>query len=113
MELNKINANQVGASQLNEQGRVQKKSVTSKDTQDAASKQSVAPSGDSLQISSEASALAQGLNAVKNSADVRPDRVAELKKAIQAGTYKVDAKKVAEKMLDSSIEESILGKKQK
>jgi flagellar biosynthesis anti-sigma factor FlgM len=39
---------------------------------------------------------------------VRADRVAELKKAIQSGTYKVDARKIADKMVDSSLEEAIL-----
>lgn len=107
MELNKLNANQVGASQVSEQHKVQKKSVEgSKDS--AAKNPSVAPTGDRVEISNDAAVLARGMEAVKNSPDVRADRVAELKRALQSGAYKVDAKKIAEKMLDSSLEESIL-----
>lgn len=106
MELNKINANQVGAAQVSEQSKLQKKNV---DAQSGAKpKPTASATGDRVQISADASVLSQGLEAIKNSSDVRADRVAELKKSIQAGTYKVDGKKVAEKMLDSSIEEAIL-----
>ncbi len=106
MEINKTNANQVGAAQVSEQSKLQKKAIDAKDT--ASAKQAVSSSGDRINISADASVLSQGLEAVKNSSDVRADRVAELRKAIQAGTYKVDGKKVAEKMLDSSLEEAIL-----
>ena len=106
MEINKANANQVGAAQISEQSKVQKKSVDAKNT--ASAKQAVSPSGDRVEISSDATVLAQGMDTIKNSADVRADRVAELKRAIQSGNYKVDSKKIAEKMIDSSLEEAIL-----
>lgn len=111
MELNKVNSNQVGATQVSEQSKLQKK--TAVDVNDsAATKSSVAPSGDRVEISSDASIMAKAMDAVRSASDVRADRVAELKKAIHNGTYKVDAKKVADKMLDSSIEEgALLGRK--
>jgi flagellar biosynthesis anti-sigma factor FlgM len=105
MELSKINANQVGAAQVTEQSKLQKKNV---DSEDASAKKSVSQSGDRVEISSDASVLAQGLETIRNSDDVRADRVAELKRAIQSGTYKADSKQIADKMLNSSLEESIL-----
>lgn len=106
MELNKLNSNQVGASQVADQKKVQKKS--SVDDSQSLSKSEVAPSGDRVEISSDAAVLAKGMETIKSTPDVRADKVAELKKAIQAGTYKMDAAKIAEKMIGSSIEESIL-----
>lgn len=105
MELNKLNSSQVGAAQISEQGKVQKKAI---DKEASAAKNSVAPSGDRVEISSDAAVLAKGMETIKNTADVRQDRVASLKAAIKAGTYKTDARKIADKMLDSSLEESIL-----
>ncbi|HVJ66042.1 MAG TPA: flagellar biosynthesis anti-sigma factor FlgM [Bdellovibrionota bacterium] len=106
MEIKKSNANQVGAAQISEQSKLQKKSVDANAT--SSTKQAVSSSGDRVEISSDATVMAQGLDQIKNTPDVRADRVAELKKAIQSGTYKVDARKIADKMVDSSLEEAIL-----
>jgi negative regulator of flagellin synthesis FlgM len=55
--------------------------------------------------------LSEGVRSVKNSPDVRKDKVAALKAQIQSGQYKVDADKVADKMLQESLENEILSRK--
>lgn len=52
---------------------------------------------DELQISTEALEM---LNSQKTEELDRKERIAELKKQIEAGTYKVDSKLIAEKMFD-------------
>ncbi len=42
--------------------------------------------------------------------EVREDRVAELKSAIQSGTYQVSARQVAEKMVDRSLADHLINK---
>lgn len=57
-------------------------------------------SKDSLEISSVAKDLQAALNAVKQSEDVRLDRVNELKKQMDSGTYQVSNKEVADKLVE-------------
>ncbi len=57
---------------------------------------------DEVQISSEALDFQTVLNAAKNIPDIRQDKVNELKQQIDSGTYRVDAHKIAEKMLNSA-----------
>jgi len=68
-----------------------------------ASPSSVRPRPDTVTLSKEALEKQQELQRlrelVKGLPDVREARVAELRKAIQAGTYRVDSAKVAEKMV--------------
>lgn len=57
------------------------------------------PAGDSLAISEEAAKMQELLAAAAQSADVRSERVQELKDAIDKGQYALDSKKIAEAML--------------
>ena len=59
-------------------------------------------------LSPDSLVVTEGVQMAKDAPDVRADRVAELKAAIKGGTYKVDAKAVADRMIQSSLEESIL-----
>lgn len=61
--------------------------------------------------SADAVALGEGIEAAKAAPDSRAERVAELKAQIQSGRYKVNAEKVAEKMLHESFAESLLTRK--
>jgi negative regulator of flagellin synthesis FlgM len=56
---------------------------------------------------SRADGIAKALEIARNTPDVREDRVAELKKKIQDGTYQVDAGKVADGMLREAILEHL------
>jgi negative regulator of flagellin synthesis FlgM len=61
--------------------------------------------------SPDAALLAEGVQEAKAAPDARADKVAELKAAIQNGTYKIDARAVADRMLQSSFEEAVLSRK--
>jgi len=54
---------------------------------------------DELILSSGAQEFTQVFNAIKRISDVRPEKVQELSEKIDAGTYQVSSKSVAEKML--------------
>lgn len=57
---------------------------------------------DELKISSEAQDFQTVLNAAKKVGDIRQDKVNEIKERVDSGRYKVDAQKIAEKMLSSA-----------
>lgn len=50
----------------------------------------------------------EALAIAKNSPDVRPDKVAALKAAIANGTYKVDSKALADRMIEHSLQDDLL-----
>jgi negative regulator of flagellin synthesis FlgM len=57
------------------------------------------PSHPSAEISGRAKEFAKAHSVAAATPDVREDRIAELKRRIASGEYKVDSEKVAEKML--------------
>ncbi len=71
-------------------------------------KQSVAQR---VKWSDNASLLSEGVQSVKNSPDVRKDKVAALKAQIQKGEYRLDADKVADRMIQDSLENEVLSRK--
>jgi len=60
-----------------------------------------AKSADSVTLSDSARSLAAARDAVRSAPDVRDDKVSEIKQQVSDGTYKVSAKALARKMLDS------------
>ncbi len=58
---------------------------------------------DRVELSSRAKELQAAQAAVKQMDEVDHEKVARIKKQIQSGTYKVDAHKVAGKMLEDSL----------
>ncbi|WP_273321766.1 MULTISPECIES: flagellar biosynthesis anti-sigma factor FlgM [Vallitalea] len=56
---------------------------------------------DSLAISDIAKELQIAKKAVKNAPDIRQDKVNDIKKRIQSGSYNVSAREVADKIVDS------------
>jgi negative regulator of flagellin synthesis FlgM len=59
--------------------------------------------GASAEISSRGKEMAQAKAVAASAPDAREDRIAELKRRIAAGTYKVDAEKVADRMVDDHL----------
>lgn len=59
------------------------------------------PAADSLAISGEAAKLGELMKAAALPADVRAERVRQIKDAIDRGEYILDSKKLAEAMLSS------------
>jgi len=72
-----------------------------KDDSSRAKANTAAPAGDRVELSINSSEIEQLKQTLEGISDVRSERVASLKKAIDDGTYSVDGKKVAEKMLDN------------
>lgn len=61
-------------------------------------------SGDSVEISAESRTLSRARQAVDSAPDVRADKVAEIKKRIEDGTYSVSPEALAQKLLGGSGE---------
>ena len=62
------------------------------------------PRGDTLEISTRARELAKARQAVDAAPDVRTEKVADIKKRIEDGTYTVSPKILARKLLDHADE---------
>lgn len=62
---------------------------------------SVRSSSDTVEISDRSRELARARQAVDAAPDVRADRVAEIKKQIEAGTYSVSPEQLASKLMGS------------
>ena len=59
---------------------------------------------DSLNISSEARDFQIAMETIKNQAEVRMEKVEKIRKQVESGVYKVDAKAISEKMMrDANI----------
>ena len=79
-----------------EQAAVQR---TEQARQGGRSKGAQAPGGDTLEVSARGRELAKAQQAVEEAPDVRADKVAEIKKRIEDGTYHVPADVLARKLL--------------
>lgn len=62
---------------------------------------------DSLAISDHARELQIAKKAVKNAPDVRMDKVNDIKKRLESGTYNVSAEEVADKIVDNYFDKKI------
>ncbi|NMA84511.1 MAG: flagellar biosynthesis anti-sigma factor FlgM [Epulopiscium sp.] len=62
---------------------------------------------DKLEISTTARHYQTGINAVKNSPDIRQDKVDKIKRQMESGTYNVSAEEVAKKMMAEFFDHSI------
>jgi flagellar biosynthesis anti-sigma factor FlgM len=62
------------------------------------------PRGDTLEISDRARELARARQAVDEAPEVRAEKVADIKKRLEDGTYTVSPKLLAHKLLDHADE---------
>jgi len=85
------------------------KSVRDKEKADPSSGQTREPSTeDNVVLSPKAKEIQQARKLLEEVPDIREEKVARLKEQIQNGTYEIDAKKVAAKMVrDSLLNESL------
>jgi negative regulator of flagellin synthesis FlgM len=80
--------------------------AASKKKTSASSGESVSVSGsDSVSLSSSAKVLAGMKNSLSSTPDVRTDLVADLKSRIANGTYDVSGRQIAEKMVQTAVED--------
>jgi negative regulator of flagellin synthesis FlgM len=116
MDISKISdKNQIAEAKLNSAQAAKSRVVKSSDS----SNQKVAGvelgtganSSENVKWSDDAQVASEAVAFAKAAPDVRSDRIAQLKLAIQNGTYKPDANAIAEKMIQSSMEEALLTRK--
>lgn len=77
-----------------------RQSAPSKPEDAATSTKPSASTGDSVSLSSAGQAIAKIEAELVNSSEVNDAKVAELKSAINSGTYSADPQAIAQKMLD-------------
>ena len=75
--------------------------VEKKDEASRSKPKGVAQGGDRVELSISSGDIEQLKQTMQGMSDVRSERVASLKQSINDGTYAVDGRKVAEKMLDN------------
>ncbi len=68
-----------------------------------ASQGSGGPQGTRVEISDTAQLMKQASEIAKSAPDVRQERVNSLKKSIQDGTYQVDSRAVADRLVDEHL----------
>ena len=72
-------------------------------TKNAAQKSAAAAKGDKVLLSPKARAFQEAKKILESLPDVREDKVACIKEQIRNGTYTIDDKKVAAKMIEESV----------
>jgi flagellar biosynthesis anti-sigma factor FlgM len=113
MDLSKVGTDRVGQTQVSEQSATQK-SQAAKDAQknSKAHGAQLTKQQTPVKWSADSQLIADGVQMAKsaNAEAGRTEKVAAIKAAIQNGTYKTDAKKIAEKMIQSSLEDDLATK---
>ncbi len=109
-----MDANKVGpgvASSLTNNSPVQKTKKAQKESDKLVEKSGEDKSDFNVNLSSRAKEMAESrkkaMEIAKNTPDIREDRVADLKKRIEAGEYKVDAGNIADGMLREAIKDEL------
>ena len=76
-----------------------------KDKSDAVSNplSSEIPSEDRVELSARAKEMQEAKRIIGTIPDIREEKVAQIRKQIEEGTYQIDSKKIAEKMLTESF----------
>jgi len=98
--------NELRIKSRNIQDRIKVSDDSSTKKSGGSSAASSAPS-DTTAISSQATAIQQAVDSVKNSPElVRQEKVNQIKNALENGTFQIDSQKVAEKLLQNAIQES-------
>ncbi|NWN90679.1 flagellar biosynthesis anti-sigma factor FlgM [Marinobacter adhaerens] len=106
-----VDLNGIGQGQVNTHRSTAEKPSSSQSARQTAPEQTNARAeksqGDKVNLSSQARNLKQLEEKLGSYPEVDDNRVAEIRSALENGTYKVDAEKLAQKMLD--MDESIFG----
>ncbi len=87
---------------LNKANEAASKKKTSASSAESASSTS---GSDSVSLSDGAKVLAGMKNTLASSSDVRTDLVADLKSRIENGTYNVSGRQIADKIVQTSVED--------
>jgi negative regulator of flagellin synthesis FlgM len=99
---NKIQSTTVGTSELSKSGGA-KAAEKSKEKRSVSALEGLGGGAAKTSISAQAKEASKAFATAVAAPDVREDRVAELKKKIQAGTYKINADLIADKLVDDHM----------
>lgn len=106
-----VDFNGIGPGQVNTQRTTADKSTGNQNTQPAAPEQAKSQAqgarGDSVSLSNQAKNLKQLEQKLGDYPEMDDDHIEQIRTALENGTYKVDAEKLAQKMLE--MDESIFG----
>jgi negative regulator of flagellin synthesis FlgM len=70
---------------------------------DDQSSHKILPSGDSVELSPKAKVMQEAMKVLETLPDVREEKVAQIREQIEEGSYQIDGKKIAEKMINESL----------
>lgn len=106
-----VDLNGIGPGQVNNQRTTADKSSGTQNARPSAGEQAKTQSqsarGDNVSLSNQAKNLKQLEQKLGDYPEMDDDRIEQIRSALANGTYKVDAEKVAQKMLD--MDQSIFG----
>ncbi len=88
--------------------QVNREKTRSGTVSDGQSSSKTLPSGDRVALSPEAKIMQEAIKVLETLPDVREEKVAQIRERIEDGTYQVDGRKVAEKMINESIMNDLL-----
>ncbi len=74
--------------------------VVKQEAKEAPQKASKASASDRVDISSKAREIAELMSVLSQMPDIRAEKVAEIKKAIESGNYEINPTKIAESILN-------------
>lgn len=106
-----VDFNGIGPGQVNTQRTTADKGAGTQNTQPVANEQAKSQAqgarGDSVNLSNQARNLKQLEQKLGDYPEMDDDRIEQIRSALENGTYKIDAEKLAQKMLE--MDESIFG----
>lgn len=104
-----VDLNGIGQGQVNTQRTTAEKPASTQNAKQAAPEQVKAESarGENVNLSSQAKNLKQLEQKLGDYPEMDDDRIEQIRSALENGTYKIDAEKVAQKMLE--MDKSIFG----
>lgn len=106
MDIKSLDKGRVGEAQVKDTGGVKRSHKSDKSSLiDELSSQRPTKSTEKVELSADTALFAEGVKDARNAPDVRADKVAQLRAAVREGSYKVDAKAVADRILKDNMEE--------
>ncbi len=106
-----VDFNGIGPGQVNTQKTTADKSSATQSTQPSTAEQAKTQAqgarGENVNLSSQAKNLKQLEQKLGSYPEMDDDRIEQIRSALESGSYKVDAEKLAQKMLE--MDESIVG----
>lgn len=116
MDISKVRPDRIQEEKISDKNSLTKTSETKgtkavKDLLSTGASEKAGATPENVSWSADAQVATEGLAHAKAAPDVRQDKVAALRNAIRNGSYQVNAKGVAEKMIQNSLEEGLLTRK--